>query len=118
MPGVDILAMKEVVVERAFNYTTFAIIFGLVTTIGIVSGLVAHFVYGHDVAIVPALIIAFLLGGGFFGAFAGTASGAPTKYETQYKVTISEEVSMVEFHEKYEIVETEGKIFTVREKGA
>ena len=36
--------------------------------------------------------------------------------ETRYDVIISENVSMTEFHEKYEIIEQNGKIFTVREK--
>lgn len=36
--------------------------------------------------------------------------------EYQYKVTVDDSVSMVEFYEKYEIVNTEGKIFTVKEK--
>ena len=39
-----------------------------------------------------------------------------TKYETQYKVTISDEVKMDEFCEKYEIIEQDGKIYTVRER--
>lgn len=34
----------------------------------------------------------------------------------QYQVTIDENVSMVEFHEKYEIVDIKGKIYTIKEK--
>ena len=40
----------------------------------------------------------------------------PLEYETQYKVTISDEVLMNEFYGKYEIVEQDGKIFTIRER--
>ena len=36
--------------------------------------------------------------------------------DTEYKVTISDEVSMTEFYEKYEVVEQSGKIFTVKER--
>lgn len=36
------------------------------------------------------------------------------KYE--YQVTIDDSVSMNEFYEKYEIVEVNGKIYTIREK--
>ena len=36
--------------------------------------------------------------------------------DTKYQVTISEEVSMVEFYEHYEVIEQDGKIFIVREK--
>lgn len=36
------------------------------------------------------------------------------KYE--YQVTIDESVSMIEFYERYEIINVEGKIYTIREK--
>lgn len=38
------------------------------------------------------------------------------KYETHYQVTIDDSVSMNEFQDKYEIIEVEGKIYTVRER--
>ena len=34
---------------------------------------------------------------------------------TRYKVTISDEVNLVEFLEQYEILDTEGEIYTIRE---
>ena len=34
---------------------------------------------------------------------------------TRYKVTISDEVKLVEFLDKYEILDTEGEIYTIRE---
>lgn len=34
----------------------------------------------------------------------------------RYKVTIDDSVSMNEFQEKYEIIRTEGKIYTIKEK--
>ncbi|MBO5967681.1 MAG: hypothetical protein J6S14_04180 [Clostridia bacterium] len=34
---------------------------------------------------------------------------------TQYKVTISDDVNLIEFLEKYEILDTEGEIYTIRE---
>lgn len=37
-------------------------------------------------------------------------------YETRYQVTINDSVSMNEFQSKYEIIEIEGKIYTVRER--
>lgn len=46
----------------------------------------------------------------------GITFETPSKYETQYKVAVSDEVLMNEFNEKYEIVEQEGKIYTVRER--
>lgn len=37
------------------------------------------------------------------------------KYETRYQVTVDDSVSINEFQSKYEIIEVEGKIYTVRE---
>ena len=34
----------------------------------------------------------------------------------QYQVTISEDVNMTEFNERYEVIKVEGKIYTIREK--
>lgn len=34
---------------------------------------------------------------------------------TRYKVTISDDVKLVEFLEQYEILDTEGEIYTIRE---
>ena len=38
------------------------------------------------------------------------------KYETRYQVIVDNSVSMNEFQNKYEIIEVEGKIYTVRER--
>lgn len=38
------------------------------------------------------------------------------KYETRYQVIVDNSVSMNEFQGKYEIIEIEGKIYTVRER--
>ena len=38
------------------------------------------------------------------------------KYETHYQVTVDNSVSMNKFQDKYEIIEVEGKIYTVRER--
>ena len=38
------------------------------------------------------------------------------KYEIHYQVTVDDSVSMNEFQSKYEIIEVEGKIYTVKER--
>ena len=55
------------------------------------------------------------------GLFVGLLGGFVLKpksveYETHYEVSINEEVNMQEFMDKYEIIETRGSIYTVREK--
>lgn len=63
---------------------------------------------------------------GSVGAILGVALGmfmyyiifhviVPDDY-TAYKVTISESVSMTEFYEQYEIIDVDGKIYTIRER--
>ena len=39
----------------------------------------------------------------------------PEKY-VKYKVTVTEDVSMTEFYKQYEIIDVDGKIYTIREK--
>lgn len=51
-----------------------------------------------------------------FGILVGGITSTPISYETQYKVIIDDSVSMNEFLDKYEIIDQEGKIYTVREK--
>lgn len=52
-----------------------------------------------------------------FGVVAGAIACIETdEIKTTYKVTISEEVSLNDFMEKYEIIDQEGKIYTVRER--
>lgn len=61
---------------------------------------------------------------GGFGALLGFLAGIlflgaiiqPANYETRYKVIADDSVSITEFYEKYEVIEQEGKIFTVRER--
>ena len=40
----------------------------------------------------------------------------PSDYETRYKVVLTEDVNYKEFTEKYEIIDFENNIYTVREK--
>ena len=35
--------------------------------------------------------------------------------DTKYKVSVSNKVSLTEFYQKYEVIEQNGQIFTVRE---
>lgn len=116
MTGVDILAMEEVAVEWTFNWTAFWIVFAIVSIGGLVYSIYKVVRDGYSWPLIPALTLVFMAFGVGFGALMGKGLETPIKYAPQYKVTISDEVSMTEFLEKYEIIETEGKIYTVREK--
>ena len=60
--------------------------------------------------------------GVILGAWVGALGALIGEYETdtvdhiEYKVTIDDSVSMNEFLDKYEIIDQEGKIYTVKEK--
>ena len=62
------------------------------------------------------------IGGAFIGCILGLLVYAiifetimPEKY-VKYKATITEDVSMTEFNDRYEIIDVDGKIYTIRER--
>ena len=64
----------------------------------------------------------FLITGIIVGVLLAIPAGAiccteTDEVETSYKVTVSDEVSLNEFLDKYEIIDQDGKIYTVRERG-
>lgn len=108
MEGIEILAVGQIGVGFSFNWL-------IAIIVGILFGLIA-FALGLSfdngiIAIVTGLFV-----GIFVGAIAGVAEKIPTHYVPTYKVVISDEVSMNEFTERYEILEQEGKIYTVKER--
>lgn len=115
MTGVEILASKEIVVETVFNWTAFWICAGIVFVFFIAMGLFLSVNENNY----SNLFICFVIGigmGVLFGSILGVGFGTPAAYETQYDVIISPEVSMAEFYERYEVIEQDGRIFTIREK--
>jgi uncharacterized membrane protein YeaQ/YmgE (transglycosylase-associated protein family) len=117
MTGIEILATEQVAVEFGMNWLVFF-------CIGIIIALFVGFFawLSLDASTEPlGIIFSCCIGclcGAFFGALVGTSDGLsiPTKYETHYQVLISEEVNINEFLEQYEIIDQNGKIYTVREK--
>lgn len=114
MNGVEILSQAQVATESTCNWQLG--IFVLIGTI-ITGGVLAFFLAEEDnkcgIAIFGSTIGALI--GIFFFALTLAATEKPSAYETQYKVTISDSVSMTDFYEHYEVIDQEGKIFTVRE---
>ena len=116
MTGVEILTSNEVAIKYAFNWTAFwitgSLILGLFTIMGVSLWINA----GTDWCIIPILFTIGLFSGIVFGFIIGDDTSEAIEYTTEYKVAISDEVSMNEFYEHYEVIEQDGKIFTVREK--
>jgi len=113
MTGVEILAMNEVVVAYEFNLYIY---FGVITVIALLFVLISvincRYVGIEDIVVGAIVGIVF---GAIFGIFPAN-NITPSEYEIQYKVIISDEVSMNDFLERYEIISQEGKIYKVRER--
>ena len=117
MNGVEILSSAEVVAARAnWNWINFWITIGVVFVVAIIAGLIFALTEDDPVAFWVMFLVIFIIGGSIFGGLVGMNTGEPISYETHYKVTIDDSVSMNEFLDKYEIIDQEGKIYTVKER--
>ena len=117
MSGVEILAFEEVACAwESWNWQSFWIAVGIAFVISLIAGFI--FACQEDSVGAGLLMFGtmFIIVGLILGTILAKGSAKPTEYETQYKVTIDETVSMTEFNEKYEVLEQEGKIYTVRER--
>lgn len=119
MTGVEILAAEEVACAFAFNwfwffFGFFSIIIGVGFLVFISNGNIFNLDLGGE--LIAFIIVILFVGSVVCGLVCGNVCAKPTDYETQYKVTIDDSVSMNEFNEKYEIIDQEGKIYTVRER--
>ena len=116
MSGVEILATEKVAIAWAnWNWKGFLLTVGLVLFVGIIVGILVGASDDWRLGVTIFLIV-FITGSVSFGTLVGCTTGEPIEYETQYKVVIDDSVSMNDFIEKYEIIDQDGKIYTVREK--
>lgn len=117
MTGVEILSSEEVAVAWAkWNWGNFWITIGAVFIISLIVGLIFAQQDNDMLAFWIMFGVLFVVGGGISSVLVGINTGEPTIYETQYKVIIDDTVSFTDFIDKYEILDQEGKIYTVKEK--
>ena len=110
MQGVEILAQEPIMQYDDNGLIVFLVGLGVALIAGIIVGICT---YDGQLGVLVGVIIVLL--SVISGVITDAASEHPTgKYK--YKVTISDDVSMNEFLEKYEIVDQEGKIMTIKEK--
>ena len=104
MTGINILA----------EYTAGGMPVGAVITLGLLSvvGLIASLLLTIDDSTGKAITFGLATG---FASVAIILSFTAEPEHTPYKVLISDEVKLVEFLDKYEILDTEGEIYTIRE---
>lgn len=118
MEGVDILSVKDVQISHFYDklaFIAFLIMLGIFVVTSIVY--VIHNKKESNKYALALLIMVFGICISILtSVFVGTMFSFLEGYEKEYKVTIDESVSMVDFYEKYEIISVEGKIYTVRER--
>lgn len=118
MTGVDILNITEhAIMERAWSWSACFGIFIGIFGFGVITGMIighseGDFTRGVQSGVIVGIIFALILSPIFTAAFHKEEVGK----EYHYKVTIDDSVSMNEFLDKYEILDQEGKIYTVKER--
>ena len=116
MDGVTIINQMQVVVEDKFNWPVFWIATGIIIATGISLSILMILIEGWDIGNI-GVMVAWMFIGVFTVPFTlADANPIPIKYETHYQVIIDDSVSMNDFLDKYEIIDTEGKILTIRER--
>ena len=108
---------EHAIMEHAWSWKMcFGLFVGLAcfgVLIGFLQGLSDCNVEGGVIAgLIVGLIFALIISPIFTAIFAKKEVGT----EYHYKVTIDDSVSMNEFLDKYEIIDQEGKIYTVKER--
>ena len=109
MAGIEILHSFQVPIGYAFNWVAAGIAF----SIFLIAGIWGFSPFRERIW---GILVVSLLFGVLFGAMAGVNFHIPNEYETHYEVLLSDEITLTEFLEDYEIVGQEGKIYTIRER--
>ena len=115
--GLELLSKIEMPTATALNLIAFWIFVLMFFAAGVLFCWleIQPYTTGEWIGSIVVVILVTLLGCAF-GYIIGMSTGKPTDFETHYKVLISDEVSMNEFYNKYEIIEQDGKIFEIKEK--
>ena len=116
MTGVEILSSAEVASEFVFNWTAFWIAATAMFVFTLLLGISVTISESYESGLILFCLILGIVAGIVLGVIIGGLFRTPIAYETHYKVTIDDSVSMNEFLDKYEILDQEGKIYTVKEK--
>ena len=110
MNGVEILNSKIIYNTILPEYW---IAIGLILTSVFICLTVYFYVNLHDASAILCLILLVV---SVVILCLGAISNKNSIDYIEYKITIDDSVSMNEFYEKYEILDQQGKIYTVREK--
>lgn len=114
MVGVEILNAKEVIVGYDANGTAIFVAAAVAFSLAVLLCICRYYADEGPIVIFIGAIFGILIA--FVAALSAYAITRTPLYETQYEVTVSDSVNVNEFTEKYEVIDTRGKIFTVREQ--
>lgn len=111
--GIEVLSSYEVSCISEFNLLSAFYGFIIVGVIGsiIYAAIISKINKSDSISFIIFIITTSLI----VGVVAGYLN-FPLETIQEYKVTVSDDVSLNEFIEKYEIIDIEGKIYTIREK--
>ena len=111
MEGITVLSTSELMIVP--NWVGIIMLVGIIMMLGsLIIAVKSDSFYFSAVLCAVGIILAIVGVFGFSNLIIRKSTG---KYE--YKVTTLDEVNLVEFNEKYEIINQEGLIYTIRKKG-
>ena len=116
MNGVEILSSETIYEVEVYRWLI--VVFASVgLLIGLIVAIVNWIDFGFD-----SDNIWLIIGCTVIGAYVGFLGSIISEHETdtvdyiEYKVIVSEDINFTEFMDKYEILDQEGKIYTVKER--
>ena len=110
MTGVEILS-SEVIYNTVLPEYCIGISLGIALMLIFAMALC----FANNRVVLGVICFMLALGVGIVGSLGGTLSKTDISH-IEYKVIIDDSVSMNEFLDKYEILDQEGKIYTVKER--
>lgn len=116
MNGVTILSIGEYIETPSGAWSIASILLMIFAIFTVFLGAMLFFSSKNFSSLFMGMLILFIGRVMFTTALQGYKSNGPTIKIPQYKVTISDSVPYNEFTEKYNVLETEGKIYTVIDK--
>jgi uncharacterized membrane protein YagU involved in acid resistance len=116
MEGIEIIASEQFVTHHIPNFAVCAIVSGVVLLITIIIGFILM-IYWRDKVFIALGVMYGMLISVFVFLLMCPFILQPYEYETRYTVVISDDVSMIEFNERYEIIAQKNyDTFIVRER--
>lgn len=113
LQGIEVVNKVEIV-ETVNKYSSCV----LITFIFILASLMIApiFIHYKKKSLTIMMFNMFILNLVLFIVFSCIGNHEVPTGDYQYEVTIDKSVSMIEFHEKYELIKIDGDIYTIREK--